>query len=95
MGSGIKVRTHRITSTNSIVKNNLIEGAGEYGIFLGEGKGTDYSGHKNAKRWNTGVIQDIPPSGNSITSNKIVNSKNKPIEIAGAAKNVIVNNVYE
>lgn len=95
LGSGTKAQTHRIATTDCIVKNNLIENAGEDGIFLGEGKGTDYTGHKNAKRWNTGVIQDIPPSGNSITSNKIVNSKVEPVEIAGATNNIIVNNVYE
>ena len=95
LGSGKEAQTHRITTTNCIVKNNIIDGAGEYGIYLGEGKGTDYTEHKNAKSWNTGLIQDIPPSGNSISSNRIINSKKKSIELAGAINNIIINNHYE
>ncbi len=94
MGSGIHAKTLRITTTDCLVDNNFIENAGGYGIFLGDGKGTDYSDHINKARWNTGVIQNIPASGNTITSNTIINSKEKPIELAGAVNNIIANNRY-
>ena len=94
MGSGIHSKTLRITTTGCVVKNNTIENAGGYGIFLGEGRGTDYSGHKNSSRWNSGVIQNMPPSGNTLTSNRIINSTEKPIELAGAFNNIITNNQY-
>lgn len=94
MGSGIHAKTLRITTTDCVVKNNIIEYAGGYGIFLGEGKGTDYSDHKNRADWNTGVVQNIPPSGNTISSNTIINSKEGPIELAGAVNNIIIDNRY-
>src|SRR5690606_29139840 len=94
MGSGIHAKTLRIATTECVVKNNLIEHAGGYGIFFGEGKGTDYSDHKNRADWNTGVVQNIPASGNTITSNTIIDSKERPIELAGAINNIITDNRY-
>jgi len=95
MGSGIHAKTLRITTTDCIVKNNIIDHAGGYGIFLGEGKGTDYSDHKNRALWNTGAIQNIPASGNIISSNSIINSTKKPIELAGSINNRIEDNRYK
>ena len=89
MGSGLEARTHRVTTTNGRFIDNLIENAGANGINLGYGKGTNYTGHKNEKTWNTGVLQNIPPSGNIITGNVITGSKLSAIETAGAAENTI------
>ncbi len=94
MGSGIHAKTLRITTTDCIIKNNTIDHAGGYGIFLGEGKGADYSDHKNRARWNTGTIQNIPASGNIISFNSIINSIGKPIELAGSINNKIKDNRY-
>jgi len=92
MGSGLEVRTHRVTVTDGWFTDNIIENTGANGIFLGYGKGTDYSGHKREKQWNTGVLQNIPPSGNVITGNTITGSKLEAIETAGATGNTIENN---
>ena len=93
MGSGQHARTHRVATTDSEFTDNVIQNAGTYGIFLGYGKGTDYSGHKREKEWNTGVLQNVPPSGNIITGNIITASKLAAIETAGAADNRIENNI--
>ncbi|MCK0134935.1 chondroitinase-B domain-containing protein [Arenibacter sp. S6351L] len=95
MGSGIYAKTLRITTTDCVVKNNTIENTGGYGIFLGEGKGTDYSNHLKRALWNTSAIQNIPASGNTISSNRIINSTGKPIELAGAINNIIKYNRYK
>jgi parallel beta-helix repeat protein len=92
MGSGLEARTHRVAVTDGRFSDNLIENAGANGIFLGYGKGNDLSGHKREKQWNTGVLQNIPPSGNVITGNTITNSKLAAIEMAGASENIIKNN---
>jgi hypothetical protein len=89
MGSGLEARTHRVTTTDGHFTDNIIENAGANGIFLGYGKDTDYTGHKNEKKWNTGVLQNIPPSGNVITGNTIMGSKLAAIETAGATENSI------
>jgi hypothetical protein len=94
MGSGHEASTHRVTTTNGRFIDNLIENAGANGINLGFGKGTDYTGHKNEKTWNTGVLQNIPPSGNVITGNVITGSKLAAIETAGATENTIVEMVF-
>jgi hypothetical protein len=95
MGYGIYAKTLRITTTDCVVKNNTIENTGGYGIFLGEGKGTDYSNHLKRALWNTSAIQNIPASGNTISSNRIINSTGKPIELAGAINNIIKYNRYK
>ena len=92
MGSGLEAYTHRVTTTNGQFTDNIIENAGNYGIFLGFGKDTDYTGHKREKQWNTGVMQNIPPSGNIITGNTIKNSGLAAIETAGAVENTIKDN---
>jgi hypothetical protein len=86
LGSGISANTHRITITDCIIQNNAIENTGAYGIFLGEGKGTDNSQHKNRARWNSGVQQNIPPIGILVTNNKIINCIELDIETAGVLK---------
>ena len=93
MGSGLEAHTHRVTTTNGRFTDNVIENAGANGIFLGYGKGTDYSGHKNEKKWNTGVLQNIPPSGNVITGNTIKGSNLAAIETAGTTENTIKDNM--
>lgn len=93
MGSGLDAITHRVTTTDGRYIDNIIEGVKDYGLFLGFGKGHDYTGHKRVKEWNTGVIQNIPPSGNVITGNVISNSTLAPIEIAGANDNIIKDNM--
>lgn len=95
LGSGIQAKTLRITTTDCVIKNNIIESAGGYGIFFGEGKGTDYSDHPKSDSWNSGLIQDIPPSGNIITHNRIFKSAQSPVGICGADQNTIVNNKYD
>jgi len=95
MGSGIYAKTLRITTTDCVVKNNTIKNTGGYGIFLGEGKGTDYSNHLKRALWNTGAIQNIPASGNTISTNRIINTTGKPIELAGAINNIIKYNQYK
>ena len=95
MGSGLEARTHRVTVTDSRFTDNVIKNAGENGIFLGYGKGKDYSGHKREKQWNTGAIQNIPPSGNLISGNVISGSELAAIEVAGATGNTIEGNTIE
>lgn len=95
LGSGKQANTLRITATKNVIMGNTIEATGRHGIFLGEGKDTDYSDHKHRESWNTGFIQNIPPSGNLITFNKIINTKYKPIETSGAIDNKIMNNEIE
>jgi hypothetical protein len=92
MGSGIEARTHRVTATDGHFTENIIENAGAHGIFLGYGKDTDYTGHKNENKWNTGALQHIPPSGNVIAGNTITGSKLAAIETAGATDNTIRDN---
>jgi len=95
LGSGKEANTLRITATNNVIKGNTIETSGRHGIFLGEGKDTDYSDHKHRESWNTGFIQDIPPSGNYIAFNKIINTELIPIESSGAIENKIMDNEIE
>ncbi|MEQ6120616.1 glycoside hydrolase N-terminal domain-containing protein [Reichenbachiella sp. MALMAid0571] len=95
LGSGKKANTLRIAAIRNIIMDNVIENAGSNGMFLGEGKGTDYADHKHRKSWNTGHIQDIPPSENYITFNRIIKAKHKPIEVSGATDNKIVDNEFE
>jgi parallel beta-helix repeat protein len=92
MGSGLEAHTHRVTVTDSRFTDNIIRDAGANGIFLGYGKGTDHSGHRREKQWNTGVVQNIPPSGNVISGNTISGSELAAIEMAGATGNTIENN---
>ena len=94
LGEGKQASTLRIATTKCVILDNVIEDAGENGIFLGEGKGTDYSNHKNKETWNTGYIQNIPPSGNYITNNSIMNSKLEAIELYGTTNNRIEDNEY-
>ncbi|MCP4044389.1 MAG: DUF1961 family protein [Gammaproteobacteria bacterium] len=93
MGSGVEAHTHRVTTTDGWFTENRIQNAGANGIFLGNGKGTDFSGHKREKQWNTGVLQNIPPSGNVISGNIISGSKMTDIETAGATENTIKDNI--
>jgi hypothetical protein len=81
-----RFNTYDTLELKTIVEDNHFENAGAYGIFLGEGKGTDYSAHKNRAPWNSGVTQNIPPVGILITNNKIINCKELDIETAGLLK---------
>ncbi|MCJ8209151.1 hypothetical protein MUY27_05490 [Mucilaginibacter sp. RS28] len=76
MANGKNTTGFYIAASNCKIEHNQIEDA-QTGILIGDSKGVDWTGKFDTKRYPSRTIQDVPPSENQISDNRMVRTANE------------------
>ena len=63
-----------VAASDCLIKNNFIANS-IIGILIGDSKNLDWTGKFDVKKYPSRTMQDVPPFNNTVTNNKIVETK--------------------